>query len=232
MTGNWTRPFGLILASALLAGLGAAPAGADAGHDEDTQRDMIEEMKKMHGEHEHAHDFQAMEGMSREDMRRVMGAMIDIGLALPPMNSHRGREIFLEKGCIVCHSVAGVGGGIGPSLNAADMPEPMNAFEFAARMWRGAPAMVEFQSVELGYVIDLTADDIANIAAFAASRAEQKLLQDGDIPEPLRDSILDERYWEMEDWSDFMADGQEGYVTPAPADAAGEAQPPASEQPE
>lgn len=130
----------------------------------------------------------------------------------------RGRAAFVEKGCVLCHSVNGVGGKAAPALDAPDdfvKPDPL---EFAARMWRGAPAMVEFQSVELGYVIDLTADDIAHIATFAASRDEQKLLKDEDIPGPMRDSILDERYWETEDWSDFMANGQEGYETPEPAD--------------
>ncbi|MCB2112470.1 MAG: c-type cytochrome [Parvularculaceae bacterium] len=132
-----------------------------------------------------------------------------------------GRAAFVQKGCVLCHSVNGVGGKAAPALDAADdfvKPDPV---EFAARMWRGAAAMVEFQSVELGYVIDLTADDIANIAAFAASRDAQKLLNEGDIPAPMRDSILDERYWEMEDWSDFMATGREGYETTEP-DGAGE----------
>lgn len=130
-----------------------------------------------------------------------------------------GRGAFVQKGCVLCHSVNGVGGKAAPALDAPDdftQPDPL---EFAARMWRGAPAMVEFQSVELGYVIDLTADDIANIATFAASRAEQKLLKDEDIPGPMRESILDERYWEMEDWSEFMANGQEGFETPGPDDA-------------
>ncbi len=130
----------------------------------------------------------------------------------------KGRAAFVQKGCVLCHSINGVGGKAAPALDAPDdfvKPDPL---EFAARMWRGAPAMVEFQSVELGYVIDLSADDIAQIATFAAARAEQKLLKDEDIPLPMRDSILDERYWETEDWSDFMADGQEGYETPAPTD--------------
>lgn len=129
-----------------------------------------------------------------------------------------GRAAFVQKGCVLCHSINGVGGKAAPALDAPDdfvQPDPL---DFAARMWRGAPAMVEFQSVELGYVIDLSADDIAHIATFAASREEQRLLKDEDIPGPMRDSILDERYWEMEDWSEFMADGQEGFGTPPPAD--------------
>ncbi len=131
-------------------------------------------------------------------------------------SAETGRALFVQKGCVLCHAVNGVGGKAAPPLDAPDpyvLPDPL---EFAARMWRGAPAMVEFQSVELGYVIDLSADDIAHLAAFAASREQQKLLTDAAIPEPMRDSLLDERYWEMEDWSDFMANGQEGFIEPAP----------------
>lgn len=135
-----------------------------------------------------------------------------------------GRDLFVQKGCVLCHSINGVGGKAGPALDAADdyvKPDPL---DFAARIWRGAPAMVEFQSLELGYVIDLTGSDIAHLAAFAASREEQKKLLDSAIPEPLRNSLLDERYWETEDWSEFMANGQEGYGDPQPPE--GEEAPP------
>jgi len=136
--------------------------------------------------------------------------------ALETGNAEKGRLLFVEKGCVICHAVNGVGGKAAPALDAADDFTRSDPLEFAARMWRGAPAMVEFQSVELGYVIDLTGEDIAHLSAFAASRAEQKLLLETAIPGPMRDSLLDERYWEMEDWSEFMADGQEGYGDPAP----------------
>lgn len=134
-----------------------------------------------------------------------------------------GRELFVQKGCVLCHSINGVGGKAGPVLDAADdfvKPDPL---EFAARMWRGAPAMVEFQSLELGYVIDLSGADIAHLAAFAASREEQKKLEDSAIPEPMRNSLLDERFWETEDWSEFLQNGQEGYGDPQPPE--GEAAP-------
>ncbi|HBK90712.1 MAG TPA: hypothetical protein DDZ68_03465 [Parvularcula sp.] len=127
-----------------------------------------------------------------------------------------GRDLFVQKGCVLCHSINGVGGRAAPVLDAADDFVTPDALEFAARMWRGAPAMVEFQSLELGYVIDLTGADIANLSAFVASRAEQEKLLESSIPEPMRNSLLDERYWETEDWSDFMANGQEGYGDPEP----------------
>jgi mono/diheme cytochrome c family protein len=136
-----------------------------------------------------------------------------------------GRTLFVEKGCVLCHSINGVGGKAGPVLDVADdyvRPDPL---EFAARIWRGAPAMVEFQSLELGYVIDLSGDDIADLAAFAASRMEQKKLADSAIPENMRDQLLNERYWETEDWSEFMANGQEGYGDLQPPVGEGEPQP-------
>lgn len=149
------------------------------------------------------------------------------GVVAHAADAAKGRALFVEKGCVLCHSVNGVGGKAAPALDAADPFVKVDPLEFAARIWRGAPAMVEFQSVELGYVIDLSADDIANLAAFSASRDEQKLLLAEAIPEPMRDSLLDERYWEMEDWSDFMANGQEGMGDPAPdADPAETAPPP------
>jgi mono/diheme cytochrome c family protein len=138
----------------------------------------------------------------------------DDAMIAHPGDATIGRDLFVQKGCVLCHSVNGVGGKAAPPLDAADpyvRPDPL---DFAARIWRGAPAMVEFQSVELGYVIDLSADDIAHLAAFAASRAEQERLTEAAIPDPMRDSLLDERYWETEDWSEFMANGQEGYGEP------------------
>jgi mono/diheme cytochrome c family protein len=109
--------------------------------------------------------------------------MHEIGVAMPPMDAQRGRHIFVEKGCVACHSVNGVGGDLGPSLNAADMPRPMNTFEFAARMWRGARAMTELQEDLLGEVISLDGQDLADLIAFAHDEAEQAKLTEDQIPE-------------------------------------------------
>ena len=122
-------------------GLVQAGPGHSGPHGSNS-REMLEQMRKMHRDHKHGHDFKAMDEMSPEQGERLMKLMSEIGLALPPMDSHRGHLLFINKGCIVCHAVNGIGGDVGPSLNASDMPSPMNAFEFAARMWKGAPAMV------------------------------------------------------------------------------------------
>ena len=115
--------------------------------------------------------------------------MTELGLVVPPMNSDRGADLFMEKGCVVCHSVNGVGGDIGPSLNASDMPEPMNTFEFAARMWRGAPVMAQMQEDLLGEMINLTGQDLADIIAFAHDEGRQSRISRNDIPDRFADLV-------------------------------------------
>jgi hypothetical protein len=131
-----------------------------------------------------------------------------------------GRVTFVKKGCVICHSVNGVGGKAAPTLDVEIGAQPIDPLDFAARMWAGAPAMIELQSIELGYTVSLTAQEIANLAAFAGDRAAQRLLKADDIPEPMRDSLLDERFWEVEEWDEFLKKGQEGYVPEAPPGAA------------
>ena len=123
----------------------------------------------------------------------------------------KGRTLFVEKGCVICHSVNGTGGKAAPTLDAPFGAPATDPLDFAARMWLGAPAMIELQSVELGYTIHLTADEIADLAAFAADRAAQKALTPESVPESTRAGFLDQRFWEMEDWEDFLRAGREGY---------------------
>lgn len=130
------------------------------------------------------------------------------------VSSPTGRGLFIDKGCVICHSVNGVGGKAGPALDAPIGAPAIDPLEFAARMWRGAPAMIELQSVELGYTVYLTADEIAHLAAFAGDREEQKLLSLEDLPETLRGGLLDEQFWEVENWDDFLRAGQEGEGEP------------------
>ncbi len=115
-----------------------------------------------------------------------------------------GRALFIDKGCVVCHAVNGVGGKAAPALDAAFGAPAADPLEFAARMWRGAPAMIDMQDAELGYAIDLTAPEIADLAAFAADRAAQHALSEDALPEALRNSLLDVRIWEMEDGMDYL----------------------------
>lgn len=187
------KPFRTISAAALSV-VGSLAlitvASPVAGHGtEDQDHHDLKTMQEMHKGHKHEHDFEAMEHLSQEDRARVLALMRDVGLALPPMDPEHGRELFLEKGCIACHQVNGVGGELGPSLNAEDMPKPMNAFEFAARMWRGAPAMTQLQEQMLGDVITLNGQELADIIAFAHDKHEQEELTSDQIPDEYRKII-------------------------------------------
>ena len=181
----------IALAVSMLLASAAQPASAAGTHDDGDKAhggasDMIEQMREQHGAHEHGHDFEAMEELSPNQLERMIGLMQDVGLVLPKMDPERGRKLFVDTGCVVCHSVNQVGGEIGPGLDAADMPSPMNAFEFSARMWRGAAAMASMQEDLLGGFISLTGQDLADLVAFAHDEKEQGKLTTDQIPEKFK----------------------------------------------
>ena len=92
-------------------------------------------------------------------------------------------------------------------MSADAAPDAVNPLEFSARMWRGAPAMTALQAIELGYVIDLSAQDIADLAAFAASPEEQRLLTLDATPAGMRDWFLNEPHWRSDDWTEYLQQG-------------------------
>lgn len=130
-------------------------------------------------------------------------------LLLPVPDADRGRQIFVDKACIVCHAVGGVGGQAAPSLDAVSVEGPLtvDVMDFVARMWAGAYAMSELQAIELGYQITLTGQDIADLAAFATLPAAQKDFTINEVPEPMRGWFLDQPYWENEGWADRFEAG-------------------------
>ncbi len=87
-------------------------------------------------------------------------------LLLPIMNPERGRNIFIKKGCVACHSINGAGGDIGPSLDAPADNRVMNPFSFAANMWNHAPGMIAAQEDKLGEQIRFTGEELGDIIAF------------------------------------------------------------------
>ena len=66
---------------------------------------------------------------------------------------------------------------------------PMNPFEFAAKMWRGAEAMAVLQQDELGETIELTGQDLADIIAFVHSPEEISNFSEADIPHRIIDVL-------------------------------------------
>ena len=87
-------------------------------------------------------------------------------MRMPSMNPLRGRKLFVNKGCVACHAINGVGGHDATNLDAHTMRPMMNPFEFAAKMWAMAPAMIYAQEEALGEQILFTGDELADIIAF------------------------------------------------------------------
>ncbi len=120
----------------------------------------------------------------------------DIGdspkIVVPQVDSKRGRKLFVDKACVVCHSINGAGGKAAPKLDAEADEQYIDLMGFTARMWRGADMMIVLQSMELGYKIDLNAQEIADLAAFVADHNEQKTFTEDEIPELINEWLLDE----------------------------------------
>ena len=140
-------------------------------------------------------------GAAGENDDGVMnGERVRREIVIPLVDPERGRRLFVTKGCFICHSIGGVGGKAAPVLDATGEAASLDLMGFVARMWRGAPAMLELQLLELGYRIELDGDEIADLAAFAADPKAQRGFSSEDIPDPLRDWQLDEPYWLQEEW--------------------------------
>lgn len=118
----------------------------------------------------------------------------------PTVDPSRGRTLFVRKACVVCHAVNGIGGGMGPSLDAEPGQGPVDVADFAARMWRGAGPMVWLQNYELGYQINLTGEDIAHLAGFASDADEQAKFEENQVPGRILELLLTEPYIRPEDW--------------------------------
>jgi len=119
-------------------------------------------------------------------------------IAIPNPDAKEGRALFVFKGCVVCHSINGVGGLAGPPLDAVGEPDVIDPVSFAARMWRGSLAMAELQAMEFGYQVELTGEEIADLAAFVATPDAQKGFSEDEIPELIRGWTVDEPFAEPE----------------------------------
>ncbi len=114
------------------------------------------------------------------------GIAVAPGLVLPRMDPERGKELFASKGCVVCHSINGVGGTDAARLDASTMTPQMNPFAFFARMWRGAEPMIKMQHSELGHQVEFDGQDLADIVAFVHNAEVQKTFSESDIPAEIK----------------------------------------------
>ena len=132
----------------------------------------------------------AGEALSRSDSPPTMSAP-DLKLKVPVVDPERGKALFVERYCVVCHSVNGVGGVAAPAFDAPETNREVDILDFAARMWRGSYAMVELQATEFAYQIELEGEEIGDLAAFAYDLETQKTFSKDDVPPEIAQWILE-----------------------------------------
>ena len=125
-------------------------------------------------------------------------------LVLPLVSIENGRRLFVNKGCVICHSINGIGGQAAAALDAEPGRTSIDILEFVARMLLGASAMLDLQATELGYQIGLIPQEIGDLAAFVYDPEAQAEFSYDEVPVPLQDWILNEPYWKFEDWPETL----------------------------
>jgi len=91
----------------------------------------------------------------------------------PPGDVDAGRSLFLEKRCVMCHQVEGVGGVVGPDLDAiGHFRSPISV---AAAMWNHGPQMTEEMRARGIERPSFTARELRDLTAYleAASNESQ-----------------------------------------------------------
>jgi cytochrome c len=116
-------------------------------------------------------------------------------LKYPEMDPMKGKILFVDKGCIACHAINGIGGHDAPALDAHKMDNLMNPFEFAAKMWKGAPAMIAAQEGAFDTQLLFSGDDLANIIAFVHSDNVQHTFNSADLTDKAR-KMMNHRHGE------------------------------------
>ena len=105
-----------------------------------------------------------------------------VRLVMPLMNPARGKVLFVTKGCVACHAINGVGGHDAPAMDAHKMPDMlMNPFDFAAKMWNHAPAMIAAQESAFGEQVFFTGEELADIIAFIHDDGAQHAFTENDL---------------------------------------------------
>lgn len=161
---HWLRGAALAAAVGLGLALAASASQADEGHG------------KAAG-HKDAQGGAPAKAAGKDGHRPIT-----IRLVTPKMDSEKGMRLFAEKGCVACHSVNGVGGHDATKLDAHTMDNVMNPFEFAAKMWAMAGAMIPAQQEAMGQQITFTGEELAHIIAFVHDDRQQHKFTEAMIP--------------------------------------------------
>jgi hypothetical protein len=110
-----------------------------------------------------------------------VGSMHGARLIIPLMNPEQGKDLFVDKGCVACHAINGVGGHDAPPMDAHREMGLVNPFDFAAKMWNHAPAMVAAQEEAFGEQIYVTGQELADMIAFLHDDSAQHVFNEHDL---------------------------------------------------
>lgn len=91
----------------------------------------------------------------------------DAGHDLLPQSPLAGREVFVQKGCVVCHSVNGSGGTLGPDLAVAAGGK--HFLQLAGLLWNHTPRMMEVLQKKGKSWPELSPDEMTRIFAYLYS---------------------------------------------------------------
>ncbi len=107
-------------------------------------------------------------------------------LAMPMMDVERGKKLFVSKGCVACHAINGVGGHDAPSMDDHTKLGLVNPFDFVAKMWNHAPAMLAAQVGAFDEPINFTGDEISDVIAFVHNDKAQHAFSETDLTAKVR----------------------------------------------
>jgi cytochrome c len=114
-------------------------------------------------------------------------------LIIPMMSPERGKLHFVDKGCVACHAINGVGGHEAPAMDAHRDMGLVNPFDFAAKMWNHAPGMIAAQEEAFGEQIYFTGGELADIIAFVHNDEAQHGFSENDLTAKAR-KMMDHKH--------------------------------------
>lgn len=102
--------------------------------------------------------------LDAQDIGNVIAFLFTINYFDPPGDASRGKAVFRQKRCIVCHQVAGVGGVVGPNLDFVS--QYGSPIQVATAMWNHGPAMSEAMKAKGIERPAFTATDLIDLIAY------------------------------------------------------------------
>jgi len=107
--------------------------------------------------------------LTPDEMEHLLAYLSFLTYFDEPGDFSRGEELFTRKGCILCHSVGGEGGNVGPSLDK--FAGKMSPVYLAQAIWNHGPAMTEKMKEKGIYRPTYEKGEMADLLAFIRGSA-------------------------------------------------------------